>query len=229
MKVNRNGISTICYMTLTRGNRLQLTCKYARGEHSYKLLNKCFSFLVNVIYTRWRLFIIKNGAFLALVEIFFSVLLLSAHKTVNFQDANLEIAWCAQRWIIKGFASVRFAESDVLVHPNSLTITSANRDHFMISSHEEFWSMAEVFVAVNSHPWILSAFWIQWEQECFSCTEVSLPLTTIVFHIPFAPSRGQICSEYFIIARLYHEKCRFVLFNSDEERRQGASMLFSGV
>jgi hypothetical protein len=47
---------------------------------------------------------------------------LIGRETVHFQYSYFEIATGAQRGIVEGLASVRLAESDVLVHPDRLAL-----------------------------------------------------------------------------------------------------------
>lgn len=167
MKVNESDLTTTMFV-------------YAGREHSYKLRNKCFSFfflflvfLVNVIYTRWRLIhylrLIVNGAFLALVD---SVLckLLSAYKAINFKHSNLEVAGRAERWIVEGLAGVRLAETNVFVHPDCLAVTKIEIEYW--------WPWLELNWLLTDPPpivIILLSAAINSSEACSTCLLLSMP------------------------------------------------------
>lgn len=61
--------------------------------------------------------------FVALNRLILSCSYLSAHKSVNLQHANLKVARGTQRRIVERLTPVRLAETNVLVHPNGLSVT----------------------------------------------------------------------------------------------------------
>lgn len=47
---------------------------------------------------------------------------LSADEAVHLQHSDLEVAGGTQGWVVKCLAGVRFAEPDILVHPDCLAV-----------------------------------------------------------------------------------------------------------
>lgn len=172
---------------------------------------------MNVIYTRRWLFMIiieHVGALVDYIGVRRSCL--SANKAVNFQHSNLEIARRAQWWIVECLAGVWLSKSDILIHPDSLTITkiqhkllynlfkllrtfflpAANRYHFIVGCHEQLCCVANALATFDAYPRIFSAFWIQREQERLASTEIRLSLAAIIFQVSLAPSWWAVSSKH---------------------------------
>lgn len=140
-------------------------------------------------------------------------------KTINFQNSYFKITARTQRRVVEGCAVVRFSVADVFVHPYCLTFPSSYRNHFTIGSHEQFRTVGHVPVSLHTNPRVFRPFWIQREQKCFSGTEVSLSIASVIFLVPFAPSGRTVCSKYLVVTSLNHKQRWFVLFHSNIERR----------
>lgn len=132
----------------------------------------------------------------------------STGETVHLQYPNFKVATSTKRWIVERGAPICFTESDVLVHPYGLSISSANCYHFRICRHEQLSRMMNLGIIVrrvHPYPRVFCSFRVQTEQKCFACAKVGLSLSFVVFQVSFAPSCGAVGTKYFIVTGLDHQ------------------------
>lgn len=58
------------------------------------------------------------------------------YESVHFEHSYFEITGNAQRRVVECLAAVRFAEADVLVHPDRLSLTSPDCYHLGVGGHK---------------------------------------------------------------------------------------------